>query len=207
MINRPKMLNERQETRAGRVFSALCTLAVIVLVAFTIFNLWFVNTYFVVEVDGQSMENTLQDGDFLYAKRVDFHAERGDVVIINVKQYGLFDANTERVIKRLIAVEGDTVKCEHGVVWRDTGNGYERLDEPYAKGVTPDFAEVKVGFGQIFFLGDNRPISKDSTEVGCLYYADIVGVVPEWAIKIKSYSTRKESGRLISSNRKELYLW
>lgn len=197
MIDRPKMLNERQETRAGKVFSALCTLAVLILVAFTVFNLWFVNTYFVVEVDGESMENTLQNGDFLYARRVDFHAERGDVVIINVKRYGLFDPKTERVIKRLIAVEGDSVKCEHGVLWRDTGNGYERLDEPYAKGTTPDFEEVKVGCGQIFFLGDNRPISKDSTEVGCLYYGDIVGVVPEWAIKIKGYSTQKESGRNI----------
>ena len=218
MINRPKMLNERQETRAGKIFSALCTFAVLLLVAFTVFNLWFVNTYFIVEVDGVSMENTLLNGDALYAKRVNFFfsAERGDVVVINVKQYGLFDEDTERVIKRLIAVEGDTVKCEHGVVWRDTGNGYEQLDEPYAKGVTPDFEEVKVGFGQIFFLGDNRPISKDSTEVGCLYYADIVGVVSEEEIEkviSKREKENNESLHFFEDTRrqimikKELYLW
>ena len=217
MIDRPKMLNERQETRAGKIFSALCTFAVLLLVAFTVFNLWFVNAYFVVEVEGESMENTLQSGDFLYAERVNFVAERGDVVIIDVKGHsGLFEPKTERIIKRLIAIEGDCVKCERGVVsLKKAGEeDFTPLDEPYAKGVTPDFAETKVRAGQIFFLGDNRPISRDSTEVGCLYYSDIVGVVPEWAIKIKGYTTKKESGRNVFAElerqimiKKELYLW
>ena len=103
MIDRPKMLNERQETRAGKIFSALCTFAVLLLVAFTVFNLWFVNAYFVVEVEGESMENTLQSGDFLYAERVNFVAERGDVVIIDVKGHsGLFEPKTaDRARRRL----------------------------------------------------------------------------------------------------------
>ena len=124
MIDRPKMLNERQETRAGKIFSALCTFAVLLLVAFTVFNLWFVNAYFVVEVEGESMENTLQSGDFLYAERVNFVAERGDVVIIDVKGHsGLFEPKTERIIKRLNAARRTVYKRRYA---RFFGNGSAR---------------------------------------------------------------------------------
>lgn len=198
------MLNERQEnTLAGKLLSALCTIVLIILVALTIFNLWFVNVYFVVEVDGTSMCDTFQNGDLLYAKKRFFTAERGDVVIIDVEDYHLFQASTKRVIKRLIAVEGDCVKCEDGVVFlKKAGGEYEALDEPYVNAVTEDFGEVVVGAGEIFFIGDNRhkDASKDSRSVGCLKYTDIIGVVPEWAIRHKDFSTRweRERGTLIT---------
>lgn len=199
MIDRPKMLNEREETPAGKILSALCTLAVILLVALTLFNLWFVNNYFIVEVDGDSMNDTLVNGDLLYTRKTDLHAARGDIVIIDVsaEQYeGLFMHDTKRIVKRLIAVEGDCVKCEDGVVWlKKAGEDYVALDEPYAKGVTPDFPELEVKKGRIFFLGDNRAHSQDSTEVGTLLVADIVGIVPDWAVKIKSFSTKWEGNR------------
>ena len=203
-VTRPKMLNERKPSLADKVLSAVLTAVLVLLVAFTIFNLWFVQNYFVVQVDGISMNDTLADKDLLYTQKRNFEAQRGDIVIIDVEPYrGLFSRNVEHIIKRLIAVEGDCVKCEQGTVYVKAGEGeYAPLSEPYAKGVTEDFHEFQVGKGEIFFLGDNREDSKDSRMVGCLEYRDIIGVVPEWAVRIKNFTTQweRQRGALVGSN-------
>ena len=189
-VQRPKMLNERQgSTRAEKAFSAICTVLLVVLVAVALFNLWFVNNYFIVQVDGDSMNDTFLNGGLLYTRQGNGSARRGEVVIVDVKEYAAFPG-TERIIKRLIAVEGDSVKWEEGVVYlKKAGGEYEPLNEPYAKGQTDYFSEVTVGEGEIFVLGDNRGNSKDSSKVGCLEFKDTIGVVPDWAIDIKDFST------------------
>lgn len=195
-VQRPRMLNEKQMTKADKVFSVLCTVVLVILVAFTVFNLWFVRNYFIVEVDGDSMNDTLLSGDLLYTERGSTGAARGEIVIVDVTHHGGFSSSTQRIIKRLIAVEGDSVKCEGGVVYvKAAGGEYEPLDEPYAKGHTQDFQEEVVGEGEIFVLGDNRGNSTDSRRVGCLAYKDIIGVVPEWAVNIKEFSTRWEGSK------------
>ena len=107
---------------------------------------------------------------------------------------------SENIIKRLIAIEGDKVQCIDGqvsIMYAGTEQ-YVPLDEPYAyyeKDKTfYDFEPYEVGEGEIFFLGDNRYNSKDSRykQEGCSHLtdrlykrADIVGVVPQWAIEDK----------------------
>ena len=39
--------------------------------------------------------------------------------------------------------------------------------------------------GEIFVLGDHRPVSKDSRSVGCFALADVEGVVTDWSIDHK----------------------
>lgn len=195
-VQRPKMLNEKSATKAEKVLSAVSTVLLVILIAFTLFNLWFANHYFIVKVEKYSMNDTLQDGDLLYTRKGNAEAKRGVVVIVDVKDYNGFKKGTERIIKRLIAVEGDSVKCEKGVVYLKTAGGeYEPLNEPYVKGRTGDFAETVVGEGKIFCLGDNRENSTDCRQVGCLAFKDIIGVVPDWAIRIKEYSTKWEKNR------------
>lgn len=196
LCRRPAMLNQSERDPRTTVLSVLCTLLVLLLLAVLIFQIWIGQNFFIVDVEGSSMTDTISDGDLLYAEK-HFTAERGDVVVIDVEHYGLFAKGTKRVIKRLIAKEGDCVKCEGGVVYlKRAGGEYQPLDEPYAKGRTYSFKEVQVGSGEIFFLGDNREDSKDARDVGCLKYQDITGVVPEWAIGIKGFSTGWESFRL-----------
>ena len=38
--------------------------------------------------------------------------------------------------------------------------------------------------------------------VGCLEYRDIIGVVPEWAVRIKNFTTQweRQRGALVGSN-------
>lgn len=202
-VTRPKMLNERGPSFADKFLSACLTVLLVVLIAFTLFNLWFVQNYFVVQVDRNSMNDTLSDKDLLYTQKY-FEAQRGDIIIVDVADYdNMFSKNVKHIIKRLVAVEGDCVKCENGTVYlKRSGGEYAPVTEPYAKGYTDEFHEFRVGKGEIFFLGDNREDSKDSRMVGCLKYSDIIGVVPEWAVRIKNFSTQweRQRGALVGSN-------
>ena len=185
MAKRPQLLNQRRSSGLSHIFFMLCA----ILVAALMFDLWFVQRYFVVEVSGGSMENTLFDGDVLYADRT-AKPQRGDIVIIDVTPYrddGLFRG--EFIIKRLIAFEGDSIQCKGNVLYlKKAGEDkYSRLEEPYTDFPTRDFDEVTVGEGEIFFLGDHRNNSTDSRAdgVGCLKLSDVVGVVPKWSVKLK----------------------
>ena len=197
---RPKMLNERSKrspllTVLSALGSVLLGILLILMLLFAVFNFWVNRNCFVVEVSGTSMMDTVQHGDLLYVMNV--KPERGDIIIISVKDYAEDEDihfSGEYIIKRLIATEGDTVICEDGVVkvMYAGSDQFVELDEPYIRNQTPEFEVgpvVTVGEGEIFFLGDNRNNSYDSTEIGCLKVSDIVGVVPEWALKIKSFST------------------
>ena len=78
-------------------------------------------TFRVIFVDGESMTPTLQNGDWIAACRL-VKAERGDIILTDTR-----NSYHARLIKRLIAVEGDTVDIDFdtGIV---TVNG-EALDE------------------------------------------------------------------------------
>lgn len=165
-----------------------------------------------IVVDGSSMVQTLFDEDKLLIRYVnETELKRGDIIIVNVQNYPeVIEANagkaekdkTKYLIKRLIALEGDKVKCEEGkiYIWYKGTDGYatEPLKEDYAYYKTGkeyyNFAEYEVGEGEIFFLGDNRQNSIDSRYQEFsgshlkdrLYKAkDVYGVVPEWALKHK----------------------
>ena len=174
--------------------------AVFLCVLFLLLFLWnaFVSAFGVIIVDGNSMNLTLTDGQKLLMRFTteNYQAKRGDVIIVDVKKYNLKDSYGNPIdflIKRLIAVEGDKVRCTDGQVeicYAGTSK-YVPLDEPYAYyEESYDFAEYTVDAGEIFFLGDNRTDSKDSryqeglSQLNDLYKADdIFGVVPAWTIK------------------------
>lgn len=164
---------------------------------------WWTGTFGGIVVDGSSMLQTLFDEDNLLMKYVKDtkELERGDVIIVDVRDYPEC-GSTDFLIKRLIALEGDKVKCENGnlFIWYAGKDGYETqpLVEDYAYykdgKKNYSFTEYEVGAGEIFFLGDNRQNSMDSRyqELGGshlknkLYKAtDVYGIVPDWAIEYK----------------------
>ena len=213
MIRRPAMLNERKESRAS--FIVLCVIFVIVLII-VILDLLRIFCLMTIEIKGDSMLDTLyggervgadyEGGDIIYAVRGNAFS-RGDIVILDTTSSDAYSADgdavftAETIIKRIIATEGDSIKCEGGVLWiREAGGTYHALEEPYAKGRTPDFPEVSVGAGEIFFLGDNRANSADSEDLvrrgyDLLTAEDVIGVVPAWAVSVKSFMTAWEGFR------------
>ena len=203
----PRMLNEPEKSGVlATVLTVFVYLFAFALLVLLVLNAYFSRNYLITIVDGESMMNTFFDGDCVYT---DIHAEakRGEVVIVDVTKHPIYSPNYDpnrkdnpekSIIKRLIAIEGDSIKCdESGTVWlkRAGETEYVALDEPYTFGKQREFAEVKVGEGEIFVLGDHRNNSTDSEEVGCLKYSDIIGVVPQWAIDIKWYTTGWENFR------------
>lgn len=196
MTRRPEMLNKKRRNPWLVALSAIGTVLAVLIILFVAFDLWLTSTCFVVEVDGSSMENTLRSGELLYAKKTD-RAQRGDIVILDVSDYRDAYVSGDLLVKRLIATEGDEVYCEAGVVYVCYAGEtqFTPLNEPYVKGRTNDFDRVVVGEGEVFFMGDNRPVSHDSRAEGCLPAEEIVGVVPDWAVTIKGFSTAWEGFR------------
>ena len=124
-----------------------------------------IRTYFItpIIVNGPSMKPTLDGGEMMILNRRE-KLDRFDVVVVDIK--------TEDIIKRIIAMPGETISCENGIVYV---NG-RRQDEEYSKGITYDFAKVTLGNDEYFVMGDNRQDSKDSRH-------DDVGPVKRTQIK------------------------
>ena len=104
-----------------------------------------------VQIDGASMNNTLFDGEQLLMKYSDDgkDAKRGDVIVVYVGDYAeCASVGSGYLIKRLIAIEGDTVKCVDGQVYIQYAGseGYQEVDEPYAH-YRSDYDKVNYDFG------------------------------------------------------------
>ena len=139
------------------------------------------STYSLVSVDGGSMNNTLVDGDVLFVKE-NAQVERGDIIVINHPENGM-------VIKRVIAMAGDVIKCEDFLVYlkKSGEDEFVALDEPYVSSSTPDFYEQTIGENEIFVMGDNRAPSIDSKIYGPIKADYVVGVVTEWSINNRNF--------------------
>lgn len=110
------------------------------------------------EVNGRSMEPTFHDGEKVMVHKLApgiLPIERGDIIIF------ASPANPGRdLIKRVIAVGGDTVTIRAGRVFVN-GEGLHE-DYIYAEGGVGGDMTCRVPLGHYFVLGDNRPISLDS---------------------------------------------
>lgn len=126
----------------------------------------------IVNVSGDSMKNTLQNGDRLVLSNFLYEPDYGDVVVITRE-------NDTPLIKRVIGLAGDRIRVDgnSGIVYR---NG-EKLDEPYVLGgFTPQNGlrqEIEVPDGTIFVMGDNRRDSLDSRILGPMSLDHLVGRV------------------------------
>ena len=163
--------NEFGKRRSGGGSGVFYAIIIILAIALIGFRIYWENTFGGVVVDGASMNKTLQSKDKLlmkYLKDAD-DLKRGDVIVVRVREYEEFKGSgTEYLIKRLIAVEGDKVRCngEQVEICYAGTDEYVVLEEPYAYyGNTSQiyqFSEYEVGKDEIFFLGDNRTGSLDA---------------------------------------------
>jgi signal peptidase I len=124
-------------------------------------------------VQGQSMEPTLHNGEYILVEKVSYwfrSPERGDIVVFK------FPENpSEDYIKRVIGLPGDHVLIQNAHVYV---NGLA-LKEPYVA-APPDYSgctycNVVVPRGDLFVLGDNRDNSSDSHEWGLLPRGNVIG--------------------------------
>ncbi len=103
------------------------------------------------------------------------HYGCGDVVAFRCEELGAV------LVKRVVAVPGDTVQIVDGILYKNGMPAEEILAKGYL--TYAGIAEQKVTLveGEYFLLGDNYEESKDSRyeAVGCVQEKDILGkVVP-----------------------------
>jgi signal peptidase I len=146
----------------------LLALSTIVLVRFVLFD--------TARVSGPSMQPTLQNNDDVLLTRGWPDPRRGDVVVL----HWTHDGTTEEIVKRVVGLPGDVVSVRGDFV---TVNGKpEAFDHGIITSNETMLAEVTVPRGQMFFLGDNRAVSRDSRFIGTLPLTAIHGrVVAVWA--------------------------
>jgi len=120
-----------------------------------------------------SMIPTLKIKDYILVNEFIYRLKKptyGDIVVFKPPP----EANAEGkdFIKRVMALEGDTISVRGGKVYI---NGMPK-DEPYVK-YEPDYyyPPVKVPPGNLFVMGDNRPSSADSHVWGFLPAKNVVG--------------------------------
>lgn len=140
---------------------------------FSLIGIVILFTFFlrIVGVDGDSMNNTLLDGDRLFISHILYEPAHGDIVVID--RY-----TQEPLIKRVIAVGGDRLEIDPEMK-RVILNG-KVLEEDFTNGSTLpiDFiGEQIVPEGFVFVMGDNRSISHDSrtADIGFIDERDIIG--------------------------------
>lgn len=127
-----------------------------------------------VSVSGPSMESTLFSGERVLISNLFYQPKQGDVVVFRKDSY-----KREALIKRIIALEGQTVSIDfdEGIVYVDG----TALEEDYVNtptNVPLDFdGKITVPEGCVFVLGDNRNKSNDSRDdrIGCVDERYILG--------------------------------
>lgn len=123
-------------------------------------------------VKGGSMESTLEEGDLVLYTRIYLNYKRGDVISVRIP-------SGEYYVKRIIAMEGDTIELRDGQVYVNE----ELLTEPYIDEETFAANDGIVRYpytlqeGQIFVMGDNRAVSMDSRSFGAVGVRQIKGKI------------------------------
>ena len=129
-----------------------------------------------------SMLDTLQENNYLLVNKLAYitkdHPARGDIIVCK-SELDKEDRENILLIKRVIAVEGDTISFDNDQVYL---NG-KLLEEDYIydenPGVRayPNGESYTVGQDEIFAMGDHRSVSCDSRDssVGMVSEEDIVG--------------------------------
>ena len=167
---------------------AILLLAPIIALSLTIF------VFQSYQVDGQSMQPTLQNNDRLIVLKAprtwakltghSYIPARGDIIVFN--ESGLNQLNqtgTTQLIKRVIGIPGDHVLVKDGIVTvynTQHPDGFEPdTSLPYGKSTpipaTTGNVDITVPANQIFVCGDNRSDSLDSRIFGTVPASQIVG--------------------------------
>lgn len=162
-----KRLRRRKKiTSAIRSVFEVLSLSLIILIVFTFF-------LGMARVNQNSMLPNFQPNDIVFYNRLDNDYQRGDVIVAKEVNDNIL------IIKRIIAVGGDTIEIdENGTVFL---NG-EAIEETYVQGTTilRDVTyPLTLAEGEYFVMGDNREISLDSrsSHIGLIQEENIRGVV------------------------------
>ena len=176
------------EDRDGSFKSIISTVGLLAsaLAIAILLNTFVIQSY---QVDGQSMENTLQNDDRLIVNKIprtisritghQYVPHRADVIIFNQSGLPGF-TGSKQLIKRVIGLPGERVVVNNGRVTvynRQHPDGFDPDNAGTYKTsspVTVGDVDVTLQNDEIFVCGDNRPNSEDSRYFGPIKTNQIV---------------------------------
>jgi len=129
-------------------------------------------------VIGQSMEPNFNNGDYLIVDEISYRflkPKRGEVIVFKYP-----DNPTQRYIKRIIGLPGETIEVENGEIAISSADQFLALDESgYLSDLVETSGNIKITLhdNEYFVLGDNRMLSSDSRRWGTLPKENIIGRV------------------------------
>lgn len=163
-----ELTRRHRKGRWGRALRSTICLLVVVAAAALLCSSMLLS---ILQVQGSSMEPTLQAGETLLAVKAPSY-RHGDIVA--------FYYNNKILLKRVIAVAGETVEIrQDGTV---LVNG-AALDEPYLSEKSLGQCDLQMPYqvpdGRVFVMGDSRAVSLDSrmSAIGCVAEKSILGKI------------------------------
>ena len=168
--------------RAGRALLEWIVIAVCAVVLAMLIEAFFLQAF---SIPSSSMAPTLESGDrvMVYKLGYRFHdVGRGDVIVFELSNES---SSAQDLIKRVVAVGGDTFEISNGTV---SVNG-TTLDEPYLEHLNSTYAKAPIAGcakpavphrcvvpeGRLLVLGDNREFSRDGRFFGTIDENAVVG--------------------------------
>lgn len=141
-------------------------------------------------VSGDSMVPTLNSGDVVFAQKISTYVKnykRGDIVILDGSDMEGY-TSPEYLIKRVVGLPGETIRIKDGNVYIKPADSTDffLLQENYLPtgtmtyvmdtGLKKGYDEVTLADNEYFCMGDNRPVSNDSRNLGPFTVNRIKGV-------------------------------
>ena len=190
---------EPYEKKKQGFFRELLEWVLYILAAFVLASLIQSEVFALTEVNMSSMESTLMPQDKLVMNKMAYRfgePDRGDILIflkdepadgfvrrvsiylsdVSMKLNGEFRRN--RLIKRIIALPGDTVEIRDNQVFVNgeiLQESYARVDPDAGRVLNGELALLTVPEDMIFVMGDNRGKSLDSRSFGCVSLDSVEG--------------------------------
>ncbi|MBR6484537.1 MAG: signal peptidase I [Clostridiales bacterium] len=138
---------------------------------------------FVIQRDnvyGDSMYPTLENGYVVFTEKISTYFnnfDRGDIVILDGHDMEGYN-HEEYLIKRVVGLPGETIRITEGKVYIKPADSDEffELKENYledgvetvvmSSGIEKGYNEITLGPDEYYCMGDNRPVSNDSRNLG-----------------------------------------
>ncbi|MBQ7293654.1 MAG: signal peptidase I [Clostridia bacterium] len=184
-------MNSTDKTQTNHPASGLYDFVELLVIAICTVLVLFSFGFRLCRVSGDSMNQTLHNGEMLLISSCAYTPKQGDIVVFH-QTHEIDTSLNEPIVKRVIATEGQHVKVDYATakVYVSDDEIFDENDVieesyDYVEGgviTRPFFANNKhyeVPKGHIFVLGDNRNNSRDSrdTYIGFVDTRRILGKV------------------------------